>query len=61
MTMTKGEIIQAGIRNGIDYALTVSCYQADEEGKACGKCESCQLRAQGFKDAGVNDPTPYQA
>ncbi len=61
MTMTKGEIIQAGIRNGVDYALTVSCYQADEEGKACGKCESCQLRAQGFKDAGVNDPTPYQA
>ena len=61
MTMTKGEIIKLGLQNGVDYALTVSCYQADSEGKACGKCESCQLRAQGFKDAGISDPTQYQA
>lgn len=59
MTMTKSEIIKEGMKHGVDYALTVSCYQADSEGKACGRCESCQLRAQGFKDAGVSDPTPY--
>ena len=60
MTMTKGEIIKLGIEHGVNYALTVSCYQADSEGKACGKCESCQLRSQGFKDAGISDPTHYQ-
>lgn len=58
--MTKAEIIQAGLRLGVNYALTVSCYQADESGAACGNCDSCRLRKQGFEDAGVDDPTRYQ-
>ncbi|MGD2083474.1 MAG: 7-cyano-7-deazaguanine synthase QueC [Chromatiales bacterium] len=58
--MTKAEIIRIGTRLGVDYALTVSCYQADTRGRACGVCDSCRLRAQGFRDAGVPDPTPYQ-
>jgi 7-cyano-7-deazaguanine synthase len=57
--MTKGEIIQAGVSLGVDYALTVSCYQASAEGLACGKCDSCRLRRQGFLDAGLADPTRY--
>ena len=57
--MSKGEIIQAGIANGVDYALTVSCYQANSQGEACGKCESCQLRKEGFAQAQVADPTRY--
>lgn len=57
--MSKGEIIQAGIRLGVDYALTVSCYQADDDGRACGKCDSCRLRAAGFAAAGVPDATRY--
>ena len=57
--MSKGEIIQAGMRLGVDYALTVSCYQADDEGRACGKCDSCRLRAAGFAAAGVPDVTRY--
>ncbi|WP_061241774.1 7-cyano-7-deazaguanine synthase QueC [Ectopseudomonas composti] len=57
--MSKGEIIQAGTRLGVDYALTVSCYQADDEGRACGKCDSCRLRAAGFAAAGVADATRY--
>ena len=59
ISMGKGDIIRAGIELGVDYAQTVSCYQATTEGLACGKCDSCRLRAQGFKDAGVEDPTPY--
>jgi len=59
INMTKAEIIQAGILNGVDYALTVSCYQANAQGEACGKCESCHLRKEGFKEAGVVDPTRY--
>ena len=59
MTMGKGEIIRAGMELGVDYSLTVSCYQATAEGLACGKCDSCRLRAQGFTDAGVEDPTHY--
>ena len=59
ISMGKGDIIQAGIELGVDYSLTVSCYQATAEGLACGKCDSCRLRAQGFKDAGVEDPTHY--
>ncbi|WP_278249939.1 7-cyano-7-deazaguanine synthase QueC [Azotobacter chroococcum] len=55
----KAEIIQVGLRHGVDYGLTVSCYQADEEGRACGKCDSCRLRAAGFAAAGVADPTRY--
>lgn len=58
--MTKGQIIQAGIKIGVDYSVTVSCYQADEEGAACGVCESCRLRKQGFIDAGLKDPTRYK-
>ena len=46
--MSKGEIVQAGLRHGVDYGLTVSCYQADDDGRACGKCDSCRLRAAGF-------------
>jgi 7-cyano-7-deazaguanine synthase len=60
INMTKGHIIQAGIKNGVDYSATVSCYQADEEGAACGVCDSCRLRKQGFIDAGVKDPTRYK-
>tara|TARA_R110001599_G_scaffold323498_1_gene534996 strand:- start:3270 stop:3959 length:690 start_codon:yes stop_codon:yes gene_type:complete len=59
ISMGKGDIIRAGIALGVDYALTVSCYQATAKGLACGKCDSCRLRAQGFKDAGVEDPTHY--
>ncbi len=58
--MSKAEIIRTGLRLGVDYALTVSCYAADLAGRACGKCDSCRLRRQGFHDAGVADPTPYQ-
>ena len=58
--LTKAEIIQQGIANGVDYSLTVSCYQADTLGRACGECDSCRLRKQGFRDAGVADPTIYQ-
>ncbi|MCV6609810.1 MAG: 7-cyano-7-deazaguanine synthase QueC [Amphritea sp.] len=58
--LTKAEIIAAGTRLGVDYGLTVSCYQADDDGKACRVCDSCRLRAKGFEDAGVEDPTRYQ-
>lgn len=58
--MTKAEIIRAGLALGVDYSQTVSCYQASLEGLACGKCDSCRLRQQGFIEAGVKDPTRYQ-
>lgn len=58
--LTKAEIIQLGIKNGVDYSLTVSCYQADDQGRACGVCDSCRLRKQGFSDAGIADQTRYQ-
>ncbi|UVE19758.1 7-cyano-7-deazaguanine synthase QueC [Pseudomonas sp. LS44] len=58
--MSKAQIIEAGIKLGVDYAATVSCYQADGEGRACGKCDSCRLRAAGFIAAGVADPTRYR-
>ncbi|MCL7461589.1 7-cyano-7-deazaguanine synthase QueC [Pseudomonas sp. NW5] len=57
--LSKAEIIQAGIERGVDFALTVSCYQADAEGRACGRCDSCRLRAAGFAAAAVADPTRY--
>ncbi|WP_093394102.1 7-cyano-7-deazaguanine synthase QueC [Halopseudomonas xinjiangensis] len=57
--MSKGEIIQAGLARGVDYSLTVSCYQADDQGRACGRCDSCRLRSAGFAAAGVVDPTRY--
>ncbi|MBE9515851.1 MAG: 7-cyano-7-deazaguanine synthase QueC [Proteobacteria bacterium] len=59
--MTKAEIIHAGTSLGVDYGLTSSCYQPDDECRACGHCDSCHLRAKGFADAGVADPTRYQA
>jgi 7-cyano-7-deazaguanine synthase len=58
--LTKAQIIRRGTELGVDYSLTVSCYQADQEGRACGLCDSCRLRAQGFRDAGVSDPTRYR-
>jgi 7-cyano-7-deazaguanine synthase len=57
--MTKADIILAGRALGVDYGMTVSCYQADASGRACGKCDSCRLRAAGFAAAGVLDPTRY--
>jgi 7-cyano-7-deazaguanine synthase len=59
IALTKAEIIRRGSELGVDYALTVSCYQATEEGSACGRCDSCRLRRDGFKVAGVADPTRY--
>jgi 7-cyano-7-deazaguanine synthase len=56
---TKGEIIQAGTALGVDYSLTLSCYQPDSEGRACGRCDSCRIRSGGFAAAGVADPTRY--
>ena len=59
MRMGKGRYHSHGIGLGVDYSLTVSCYQVTEEGLACGKCDSCRLRRQGFVDAGIQDPTRY--
>jgi 7-cyano-7-deazaguanine synthase len=59
MHMRKHEIIRRGVELGVDYALTSSCYAPDARGRACGKCDSCRLRAAGFREAGVPDPTPY--
>jgi 7-cyano-7-deazaguanine synthase len=59
IAMSKAEIIRTGVKLGVDYGMTVSCYQADAEGRACAKCDSCRLRAQGFADAGIADPTVY--
>jgi 7-cyano-7-deazaguanine synthase len=57
--MSKADIIRAGVRLGVDYALTHSCYDPDPEGRACGRCDSCVLRRRGFEQAGVADPTLY--
>jgi 7-cyano-7-deazaguanine synthase len=57
--LSKAEIIRTGVQMGVDYALTVSCYQADAEGRACGRCDSCRLRREGFASAGIDDPTRY--
>jgi len=59
LDMSKGDIVREGARLGVDFALTVSCYRADEQGLACGHCDACALRAAGFADAGVADPTRY--
>jgi len=59
MHLSKAEIIRAGVRLGVDYSRTVSCYQADAEGRACGQCDSCRIRRDGFAAAGVPDPTRY--
>ncbi|MDH5485723.1 MAG: 7-cyano-7-deazaguanine synthase QueC [Gammaproteobacteria bacterium] len=59
--LSKADIIRLGLAKGIDYGLTVSCYAADDQGRACGECDSCRIRAAGFADAGIKDPTIYQA
>jgi 7-cyano-7-deazaguanine synthase len=61
IALSKAEIIRAGAALGVDYGLTVSCYQADGEGRACGLCDSCRLRAEGFASAGIPDPTRYRS
>ncbi|TQV86117.1 7-cyano-7-deazaguanine synthase QueC [Exilibacterium tricleocarpae] len=60
LTLTKAEIIRRGLALGVDYGLTVSCYQASEAGEACGRCDSCRLRRAGFVEAGAADPTRYR-
>ncbi|WP_300731806.1 7-cyano-7-deazaguanine synthase QueC [Pseudomonas sp.] len=57
--LSKAQIVREGTRLGVDYSLTVSCYQADAQGRACGKCDSCRLRAEGFSAASIADPTRY--
>ncbi|MFT4178673.1 MAG: 7-cyano-7-deazaguanine synthase QueC [Thermomonas sp.] len=59
MRMSKADIAREGLRLGVDFAQTVSCYQADADGLACGHCDACRLRAQGFTEAGITDPTRY--
>ena len=59
IAMSKAEIIHAGMALGVDYAMTVSCYQADGEGRACRRCDACRLRKEGFVQAGITDPTRY--
>ncbi|MCH6483030.1 7-cyano-7-deazaguanine synthase QueC [Pseudoxanthomonas sp. LH2527] len=59
LRMSKADIVREGVRLGVDFAQTVSCYRADDQGRACGHCDACRLRAAGFADAGVPDPTHY--
>ncbi len=61
VALTKAEIIRQGMAVGVDYAQTVSCYRADEQGRACGHCDACRFRREGFIDAGVEDPTRYRS
>jgi 7-cyano-7-deazaguanine synthase len=61
MHMTKGEIIARGMKLGVDYAMTLSCYDPDASGASCGECDACQLRLRGFSEAGVADPVRYRA
>jgi 7-cyano-7-deazaguanine synthase len=60
LKLTKAQIIREGVRLGVDYALTLSCYDPDAAGRACGRCDSCALRKKGFAEAGMPDPTAYQ-
>jgi len=60
VSLSKADIIRRGLDLGVDYSLTVSCYQADDAGRACGRCDACRLRREGFAAAGVPDPTPYR-
>ena len=60
IAMSKAQIIRSGVGLGVDYAMTVSCYQADTSGRACGRCDSCRLRREGFEAASIADPTRYQ-
>ena len=59
INLSKAQIVREGVRLGVDYSLTVSCYQADAQGRACGRCDSCRLRREGFVSAGIPDPTRY--
>ncbi|HUF21393.1 MAG TPA: 7-cyano-7-deazaguanine synthase QueC [Burkholderiales bacterium] len=59
VNLTKAEIIRAGVAAGVDYSVTVSCYQPDDDARACGRCDACRLRSRGFKQSGVADPTRY--
>ena len=61
MHLSKADIVRLGTELGVDYSLTVSCYQADADGRACGVCDSCKLRRTGFQTAGIADPTRYRA
>lgn len=61
LQLSKAQTVQAGVELGVDYSITVSCYQADAQGRACGDCDSCVLRKKGFAEAGLSDPTHYQA
>jgi 7-cyano-7-deazaguanine synthase len=61
INMTKAQIIRAGQQLGVDYSMSVSCYQADDAGRACGRCDSCRLRREGFVSAGIPDPTRYRS
>jgi 7-cyano-7-deazaguanine synthase len=58
--LSKADIIRRGTELGVDFGLTVSCYQPDAQGRACGRCDSCRLRKEGFRVAGIADPTPYR-
>jgi 7-cyano-7-deazaguanine synthase len=60
LQLTKAEIIRKGVGLGVDYACTLSCYEPDAGGRACGRCDSCRLRLKGFQEAGLNDPAAYQ-
>jgi len=59
INLSKAQIIKTGIKLGVDYSLTLSCYDPDEKGRSCGRCDSCLHRIKGFKEAGITDPTPY--
>ena len=60
IALSKAEIVALGTELGVDYASTISCYDPDEQGRACGRCDACRLRARGFADAGLRDPTTYR-
>jgi len=60
VSMRKAQIVRTGFELGVDFSLTVSCYNADAEGRACGRCDACRFRSQGFVEAGIEDPTRYQ-
>lgn len=60
LALTKGQIVAKGLALGVDYALTSTCYDPDSEGRACGRCDACQLRLKGFAENGISDPAPYQ-
>ena len=59
ISLSKAGIIHTGVSLGVDYSQTLSCYQPDARGRACGRCDSCRFRSQGFTDAGIEDPTRY--